>query len=111
MTEQPRSTTRQRLHEAMERLSSALSRSSTSWSQLRGDSSALPVSKMDNVDLPALHAFVHGLRMDLPAVVAGLTVSHSNGPIEGANTKVKLLRRQMYGRAEFPFLRQRILLA
>jgi transposase len=33
-------------------------------------------------DLPALHAFVHGLRMDLPAVVAGLTLPYSNGPME-----------------------------
>jgi transposase len=62
-------------------------------------------------DLPALHAFVHGLRMDLPAVVAGLTLPYSNGPAEGTNTKVKLLKRQMYGRAQFLLLRQRILLA
>ncbi|MFD0746608.1 ISL3 family transposase [Phytohabitans flavus] len=69
------------------------------------------MTTVDNDDLPALHAFIHGLRMDLPAVVAGLTLPYSNGPIEGANTKVKLLKRQMYGRAEFPLLRQRILLA
>jgi transposase len=62
-------------------------------------------------DLPALHGFVHGLRMDLPAAVAGLTLPYSNGPIEGANTKVKFLKRQMYGRAGFALLRQRILLA
>jgi transposase len=31
--------------------------------------------------------------------------------MEGAYTKVKLLKRQMYGRAGFPLLRQRILLA
>jgi transposase len=43
--------------------------------------------------------------------VAGLTLSYSNGPMEGANTKVKFLKRQMYGRAGFPLLRQRILLA
>src|SRR5215213_3100728 len=34
-------------------------------------------------DLPALHAFVRGLRKDLDAVVAGLSLSYSNGPIEG----------------------------
>jgi hypothetical protein len=62
----------------------------------------------DADDLPALHGFVHGLRMDLPAVVAGLTLPYSNGPIEGANTKVKFLKRQMYGRAGFALLRQRI---
>ena len=44
-------------------------------------------------------------------VAAGLTMPYSNGPIEGANTKVKFLKRQMYGRAGFDLLRQRILLA
>ena len=48
-------------------------------------------------DLPALHAFVRGLRKDLDAVVAGLSLPYSNGPIEGTNTKFKLLKRQMYG--------------
>ncbi len=69
------------------------------------------MTTVDADDLPALHAFIHGLRMDLPAVVAGLTMPYSNGPIEGANTKVKFLKRQMYGRAGFALLRQRILLA
>jgi transposase len=69
------------------------------------------IDTVDREDLPALHAFCHGLRKDLPAVVAGLTLPYSNGPIEGANTKVKLLKRQMYGRAGFPLLRHRILLA
>ncbi|HST84886.1 MAG TPA: transposase, partial [Kineosporiaceae bacterium] len=62
-------------------------------------------------DLPALHAFVRGLRNDLDAVVAGLSLPHSNGPIEGTNTKFKLSKRQMYGRAGFALLRQRILLS
>jgi transposase len=41
----------------------------------------------------------------------GLTLPYSDGPSEGANTKVKLLKRQMYGRAGFSLLRQRILLS
>lgn len=65
----------------------------------------------DSGDLAPLHAFVRGLRKDLPAVLAGVTLHYSNCPIEGANTKVKLLKRQMYGRAGFPLLRQRILLS
>jgi transposase len=69
------------------------------------------MSAVEASDLPALHAFVRGLRKDLPAVVAGLTLPYSNGPIEGTNTKVKLLKRQMYGRAGFDLLRKRILLA
>ena len=59
------------------------------------------MTSVDTDDLPALYGFVHGLRLDLPAVVAGLTLPYSNGPIEGANTKVKLLKRQMYDRAGF----------
>ncbi|GAA3282440.1 transposase [Dactylosporangium vinaceum] len=51
------------------------------------------------------------LRIDLPAVVAGLTQAYSNGPFESANTKVKFLKRQMYGRAGFALIRQRIPLA
>lgn len=69
------------------------------------------ITAVEADDLPALHGFVHGLRMDLPAAVAGLTLPYSNGPMEGTNTKVKFLKRQMYGRAGFPLLRQRILLA
>jgi len=77
----------------------------------RGEDLDAWMTSIDGDDLPALHGFVHGLRMDLPAVVAGLTLPYSNGPIEGANTKVKFLKRQMYGRAGFTLLRQRILLA
>ena len=77
----------------------------------RGEDLDTWMTYVDADDLPALHGFVHGLRRDLPAVMAGLTMPYSNGPIEGANTKVKFLKRQMYGRAGFDLLRQRILLA
>jgi transposase len=69
------------------------------------------MTAVESSDLPALHAFVRGLRKDLHAVVAGLSLPYSNGPIEGTNTKFKLLKRQMYGRAGFALLRQRILLS
>lgn len=69
----------------------------------RGGDLAGWMSAVEVSDLLALHVFARGLRKDLPAVVAGLTLPYSNGPIEGANTKFKLLRRQMYGRAGFPY--------
>jgi transposase len=69
------------------------------------------MSAVEASALPALHAFARGLRKVQPAVIAGLSTPYSNGPIEGANTKVKLLKRKMYGRAGFPMLRQRILLS
>lgn len=57
------------------------------------------MSTVEASDLPPLHAFARGLRKDLLSVVAGLSLPYSNAPIEGANTKVKLLKRQIYGRA------------
>jgi len=61
-------------------------------------------------DLPALHSFIRGLDKDRAAVEAGLRLPYSNGPTEGVNTKIKLLKRQTCGRAGFALLRQRILL-
>lgn len=62
-------------------------------------------------DLPALHRFTDGLEKDYDAVGAGLTLPYSNGPAEGVITKVKLLKRQTYGKASFSLLRKRILLS
>jgi transposase len=57
----------------------------------------------------ALARFAHGLQEDLTAVKAGLTLPWSNGPVEGQITRLKLLKRQGYGRAGFPLLRQRVM--
>jgi transposase len=61
--------------------------------------------------IDALARFARGLREDLAAVTAGLTLPWSNGPVEGQITRLKLLKRQGYGRAGFPLLRQRVLQA
>jgi len=61
-------------------------------------------------DLPHLHAFTRGLDQDRDAVNAALTYAYHNGGTEGVNTKTKLIKRQMYGRAGFSLLRHRILL-
>ncbi|RSM81906.1 ISL3 family transposase [Kibdelosporangium aridum] len=60
--------------------------------------------------LPGFDSYLNGLVKDRDATVAGLTLPYSNGPAEGVNTKVKLLKRQTYGRASFALLRKRILL-
>ena len=41
------------------------------------------MTAVEDSDQPALHAFVRGLLKDLDAVVAGLCLPYSNGPIEG----------------------------
>lgn len=61
-------------------------------------------------DLPHLHAYTRGLDQDRTAINAALTHTWHNGTTEGVNTKTKLLKRQMYGRADFDLLRHRILL-
>ena len=56
-----------------------------------------------------LQGFVTGVIQDKAAVVAGLTLSQSNGLVEGKVNKLKLIKRMGYGRAGFPLLRQRVL--
>jgi transposase len=60
--------------------------------------------------LTPLASFAHHLRSDLAAVAAGLTLPYSSGAVEGNINRIKMLKRQMYGRASFDFLRKRILL-
>jgi transposase len=60
---------------------------------------------------PALRSFAAGLERDLDAVTAGLTLSYSSGPVEGAVNRIKMIKRQMFGRANFDLLRKRVLLA
>src|SRR5215208_397094 len=59
----------------------------------------------------AMRRFAAGLKKDLDAVRAGLTETWSNGPVEGFVHKLKLLKRQGYGRAGFDLLRARMLAA
>jgi transposase len=58
--------------------------------------------------LPDLQRFATGLQRDA-AVRAALELSYSNGPTEGHVTRLKLLKRQMYGRVKLDLLRQRVL--
>jgi hypothetical protein len=55
--------------------------------------------------------FAAGLKKDLSAVRAGLTERWNNGPVEGFVHKLKLIKRQGYGRASFDLLRARVLAA
>jgi transposase len=58
-----------------------------------------------------LARFARGLQEDLAAVTAGLTLEWSNGVTEGHVHRLKLVKRQGYGRAGFALLRQRVLQA
>ena len=59
--------------------------------------------------LPELQSFAAGIEKDKEAVRNGLTWAINNGMVEGFVTKLKLIKRTMYGRASFALLRKRVL--
>jgi len=59
----------------------------------------------------ALHTFAAGIRQDDKAVRSALKLPWSNAQTEGQVTRLKFIKRMMYGRANFDLLRQRVLLA
>ncbi|MBB4717801.1 transposase [Streptomyces luteogriseus] len=61
-------------------------------------------------DLPSLHSLAAGIERDRDAVIAGLTLPWSSGVVEGHVNRIKMLKRQMFGRAGFDLLRKRVLL-
>ena len=59
--------------------------------------------------LPEIGRFCDGLLRDAAAVTAAVTLPWSNGQVEGQIQRLKLVKRQMYGRAKFNLLRSRVL--
>lgn len=82
----------------------------TMMRHLRGDRLPNWIDAVRDDDLPHLRQFADGLTHDLDAVTAGLSLPWNSGQAEGQNTRVKLLKRAGYGRANFDLLRKRILL-
>jgi transposase len=61
-------------------------------------------------DLPPIHTLAAGIDRDRYAVTAGLTLSWNSGVVEGHVNRIKMLKRQMFGRAGLDLLRKRVLL-
>jgi transposase len=61
--------------------------------------------------LEAVQRFASGLRDDYAAVTAGMTLPWSTGPVEGHINRLKMLKRQMFGRAHLDLLSRRFLRA
>ena len=59
--------------------------------------------------LPALRSFAAGIQRDYDAVKAAASLGWSNGPVEGQVNRLKFIKRQMFGRANFDLLRRRVL--
>jgi transposase len=92
--------TRDRVHEFAEILTQRRGHELHGWLQ-----------RVDTDGAPALRSFAAGLCRDLDAVTAGLTLPYSSGPVEGTVNRIKMIKRQMFGRANFDLLRKRVLLA
>ena len=67
------------------------------------------LTSAEQTDIRELIDFAAGLRRDLEAVRAGLSLTWSQGQVEGHIHRLKLLKRQMYGRCSFETLRRRVL--
>ena len=73
-----------------------------------GEQLAAWLAEVEASQLEAFDSFVTGVHQDQDAVLAGLTLPWSNGPLEGHVNRLKLLKRSMYGRANFDLLKLRV---
>ena len=69
------------------------------------------LQRIDTDGAPALRSFATGLSRDLDAVTAGLTLPYSSGSVQRAINHIKMIKRQMFNRANIDLLRKRVLLA
>ena len=67
------------------------------------------IEEAEAVGIEAMSRFVRQLKKDRAAVENAVEQAWSNGPVEGHINRLKTLKRQMYGRAEFELLRARVL--
>jgi transposase len=68
------------------------------------------ITTVEAATLPPLASFARNLRRDHDAVLNGLSTPYSSGAVEGNINRLKMLKRQMFGRAGLDLLRKRVLL-
>ena len=78
--------------------------------QLNGDRLDGWIATAQATGSPDLSSFAKGLLSDYDAVRKGLTLAWNSGVVEGNVNRVKMIKRQMYGRAGFALLRKRVIL-
>ena len=60
-------------------------------------------------EIPEMKSFIAGIQRDYEAVLAAVEQPWSNGQVEGQVHRLKLIKRQTYGRGGFLLLRRRVL--
>jgi transposase len=67
------------------------------------------LQRVEVCPVTCLQGLAGSIRRDYSAVKAALSCAYSNGPVEGQVNRLKLIKRQCYGRAGFNLLRKRVL--
>jgi len=102
----------ERMKEADEKVAEAydLGQRFTKMVRERQHESLLPwLEDVARSKIDALTGFANGIKQDLAAVTNAFSLPWSNGQVEGQVNRLKLIKRQMYGRANFDLLRRRVL--
>jgi transposase len=94
---------------ALERLAYHVTSFAEMMTGLHGERLDEWIAAVQADDFPHLHSFTAGLTRDYAAVVNGLTMQHNSGAVEGAVSRLKSIKRSMYGRAKFDLLRKKVL--
>jgi len=76
---------------------------------LRRKSEEALATVLDAAGATMLRSFVTELRKDVGAVQAALDLPWTTSPVEGQISRLKMIKRTMYGRAGFSLLRARVL--
>ncbi|WP_148298173.1 transposase, partial [Synechocystis sp. PCC 7509] len=79
--------------------------------QRQGEAFEAWLTKALKSSLKPFQSFAFGLFDDYVAVKASMMLNVSNGPVEGLNNRLKMLKRQMYGRAGLALLSKRFILS
>jgi transposase len=76
---------------------------------LQGEHLDTWIASVEVDTLPTLAAFARNMRRDIDAIRNGLTLTYSSGPVEGSINRLKMIKRQMFGRANLDLLRKRVI--
>lgn len=67
------------------------------------------IKKAEKLDIDEIKSFLNGISMDIDGVKNAIKYKYSNGLAEGKINKIKVIKRIMYGRSSFAYLRRKIL--
>jgi len=77
---------------------------------LQGEHLDTWITAVEADTMPTLASFARNMRRDIDAIRNGLTLRYSSGPVEGSINRLKMIKRQMFGRANLDLLRKRVVL-